>query len=153
MATQITKRLLAMLILAIVGVAAAAATIAFGVLSNNRSIQSYGTVKAVNVGVYWNSGCTNVTSSINWGMLSPGSSKNVTVYVKNEGNVALRLSLATQNWNPINASTYIGLSWNREAQTVSPGSVLAATLDLSVSSSIMGITNFSLDIIITGSEQ
>lgn len=35
----------------------------------------------------------------------------------------------------------------------SSGSVLSATLTLSVSSSISGITNFSFDIVITGTEQ
>lgn len=152
MAVQPTRTLLAtaMIVVAIVG--AAATITALGLLSNNRSIQSYGTVKAVNVGVYWNSGCTNVTSTINWGMLSSGTSKNFTIYVKNEGNVAVKLSLTTQNWSPSNAANYLGLSWNREGQIVNSGSFVAATLTLSVSSSISGITSFSFDIIITGTE-
>lgn len=59
----------------------------------------------------------------------------------------------SQNWNPANASTYVGLAWNREGQTVSVGSVLTANLSLSVSSSIAGITNFSFDMVIVGAEQ
>jgi len=153
MALQITRRLLATAMIAVAIVGAAAAITAFGVMSTNRSIQSFGTVKAVNVGVYWNSACTNVTSSINWGMLSPGSSKDVILYVKNEGNVAVKLSLAAQNWNPTSAPTYMGLSWNREGQIVNSGTVVTATLTLSVSSSITGITSFSFDIVITGTEQ
>jgi hypothetical protein len=153
MAAQITPRILATAMIAVAIVGAASTIIALGVLSNNKTVQSYGTIKAVNVGVYWNSACTNVTSSINWGMLSPGGSKNFTLYVKNEGNVAVKLSLVTQNWNPTSAPTYVGLSWNREAQTVTSGSVVAAILTLSVSSSISGITNFSMDIVITGTEQ
>ena len=153
MAVQLTHKLLATLALAAVGVGAATVMVSLGVLSNSTSIQSYGAVKAVNVGVYWNSGCTNVTSTINWGILSPGNSKDVTLYVKNYGNVAVKLSLVAQNWNPTNAADYMGLSWNREGQTVNSGSVVAATLTLSVSSSIGGITNFSFDIVITGTEQ
>ena len=153
MAVQLTQRFFATITLAILAVGAAAAIMAFGTLSNNRSIQSHGTVKAINVGVYWNSDCTNVTSSVNWGMLSPGTTKNVIIYVKNEGNVAVKLSLTTQNWSPSYAPNYIGLSWNREEQIVNSGSVVAATLTLSVSSSISGITNFSFDIIITGVEE
>lgn len=153
MAVQITQRLFATITLVILAVGAVAAILAFGALSNNRSIQSYGTVKAVNVGVYWNSGCTNVTSSVNWGMLSPGTLKNVTLYVKNEGNVAVTLSLVAQNWSPVNAPNYMALSWNRGGQTLTSGSVVSATLTLSVSSSITGITSFSFDIIITGVEQ
>jgi hypothetical protein len=153
MAVQLTQRLFATITLVILAVGAAAAIMAFGTLSNNRSIQSYGTVKAINVGVYWNSGCTNVTSTVNWGMLSPGTSKDFTIYVKNEGNVAMKLSLVAQNWSPTNAPSYMTLSWNREGQSVNSGSVLSATLSLSVSSSISGITSFSFDIIITGTEQ
>jgi len=153
MAVQITQRLFATITLVILAVGAVAAIMAFGALSNNRSIQSYGTVKAVNVGVYWNSGCTNVTSTVNWGMLSPGTLKNVTLYVKNEGNVAVTLSLAAQNWSPVNAPNYMALSWNRGGQTLTSGSIVSATLTLSVSSSISGITSFSFDIIITGVEQ
>jgi hypothetical protein len=153
MAVQLTHRLLATLTIAIVAVGAASILATYGLMSNSRSIQSYGAVKAVNVGVYWNSGCTNVTSTVNWGMLSPGDLKNVTLYVKNDGNVAVMLSLAAQNWNPSNASNYMGLSWNREGQIVNSGAVTTAILTLSVSSSISGITSFSFDIIITGVEQ
>ena len=153
MAVQLTRRFLATAIIAVAIVGAAATITAFGVLSNNRSIQSYGIVEAVNVGVYWNSGCTNVTSSVNWGVLSPGNSKSIIVYVKNEGNVAVKLSLVAQNWNPINAPNYMTLSWNREGQIVNSGSVITATLTLSISSSISKITNFSFDIVITGVEQ
>lgn len=153
MAVQITPRILATAMIAVAIVGAAATLTALGVLTSNKTIQSSGTVKAVNVGVYWNSGCTNVTSSINWGMLSPGGSKNYTLYVKNEGTVALKLSLSTQNWNPASASTYMTLSWNREAQVLTAGLVTSATLTLSVSSSTSGITSFSMDIVIVGTEQ
>jgi len=153
MAVQLTRRFLATAIIAVAIVGAAATITAFGVLSNNRSIQSYGIVEAVNVGVYWNSGCTNVTSTVSWGILSPGNSKNITLYVKNEGSVSVKLSLVAQNWNPTNAPNYMGLSWNCEGQIVNSGSVITATLTLSVSSGISEITNFSFDIVITGVEQ
>jgi type IV secretory pathway VirB10-like protein len=73
--------------------------------------------------------------------------------MKNEGNVAVKLSLIAQNWNPTNAPNYMGLSWNREGLIVNSGTVITATLTLSVSSSISGITSFSFDIVITGTEQ
>lgn len=152
MTVQLTPRILATALISVAIVGAAVTITSLGVLSGNKSIQSYGTVKAVNVGVYWNSACTNITSSINWGTLSPGGSKDFTLYVKNEGTVALRLSLSTQDWNPLNAANYMTLSWNREGQAVSFGSVVAATLTLSVSSSISGIASFGMDIVITGTE-
>jgi hypothetical protein len=147
---QNTQKILATIMLAVLGVGIATAITVSGLLSNSRSIQSSGTVKAVNIGVYWDSGCTNATSTIGWGMLSPGESKNVTVYLRNEGNVALRSNLTVQNWVPTGSSSYIGFVWNRENQTVAVGSVVTAVLTLSVSPSITGITDFSFDIVITG---
>jgi hypothetical protein len=152
LAVQPSRQVLAAVALALVALGVAAAVTAYGVLSSGRTVQSYGAVKAVNVGVYWNSGCTNVTSSVDWGLLSPGTSKNVTLYVRNEGNTVVGLSVACQSWSPAVASAYIGLAWNREGQTVSVGSVLMANLSLSVSSSVAGITSFSFDIVITGTE-
>jgi hypothetical protein len=136
--------------LAVLGLGIAAVITVSGLLSNSRTLQSSGTVKAVNIGVYWDSGCTNATSTIGWGMLSPGESKNVTVYLRNEGNVALRSNLTVQNWVPTGSSSYMGLVWNRENQTITAGSVVTAVLTLSVSPSITGITDFSFDIVITG---
>lgn len=153
MAVQPAQKLVVGVILAVVVLGVTAAMAALGALSNSKSLQSYGTVKTVNVGVYWNSGCTNATSTVNWGVLSPGTSSNVTLYVRNEGSVAVRLSLTTQNWNPANASSFIGLSWNREAQSVSAGTAVAAVLTVSVYSNVTGITNFSFDIVIAGIEQ
>jgi len=123
-----------------------------GVLVATRTISNTGNLKAVGVGVYWNSGCTSVVSSVDWGALAPGVTKDVTLYVKNEGTVSLSMNIRTDNWNPASASSYVTLSWNRENYVLSPGSVAQAVLTLSVSSSITGITNFSFDIIISGTE-
>jgi hypothetical protein len=150
---QPTQKLVAGAVLALIVLAVTASIAALAALSSSKSLQSYGTVKTVNVGVYWNSGCTNATSTVNWGVLSPGKSSNVTLYVRNEGSTTVRLSLSTQNWSPVNAPDYLGMSWNRETQSVAVGTVVAAVLTISVSSNITGITNFSFDIVIAGIEQ
>jgi hypothetical protein len=137
-------------ILAIVMVAMV--TSVLGALVTTRKISNTGNIKATGVGVYSDSSCTNPVSSIDWGLLEPGSSKQYTIYVKNEGNVKLKLSVSVSNWNPQSASNYLTLSWNRENYVLNAGSSVSATLTLSVSSSISGITNFSFDIIITGTE-
>lgn len=125
---------------------------ALGAMVATRTISNTGNIKAIGVGVYWDSSCTNAVSSIDWGALEPGETKNYTIYVKNEGNVQVMLSMTTSNWNPASASSYITLSWNRENYVLSSGSVVSAVLTLSVSSSISGVTSFSFDIIITGTE-
>jgi len=107
------------------------------------------TVETVGVGVYWDSGCSNRVSSIDWGTAEVGSVKTVTVYIRNEGNAAITLSINTTNWSPSTASKYISLSWNYDGQPIDPNQVIQVTLTLSVSSSITGISSFSFDIMIT----
>jgi hypothetical protein len=125
---------------------------AVGAFVATRTISNVGSLKAVGVDVYWDSSCTNIVSSINWGELEPGYDKQVTVYIKNKGTVPLRLSMTVNNWNPPSASTYMTLSWNCEGYVLGAGSVISTVITLSVSSSISGITSFSFDIIITGTE-
>ena len=129
-------------------------TLALSVLASvqtSRTVSNAGTVKAVGVGVYWDSACTDPLSSIGWGMLEPGSSKDVSCYIRNEGNSVSNLSMYTSNWNPSNASEYMSLSWDYGGQSINPDEVLQVTFTLSVSASIEGIMNFSFDIVIIGS--
>jgi len=120
----------------------------FSLLQASRTISNVGSVKGVGVGIYWNSACTNVTSSISWGILDPGSNKTVTVYVRNEGNTVVTLSKTTQNWIPSNASNYISLNWNYADQALSVNQVLQVSLTLVVSPAVTGIASFSFDIVI-----
>lgn len=125
--------------------------IAFALLQSSVRIGGRGAVKVVGVGVFWDRNCTNPVSFIDWGMVEPGSMNNVTVYVRNEGNVVANISLATENWNPSNAFDYLALSWNFDGRQLNPLEVVQVTLTLTVSSSVQGITSFSFDIIISAS--
>ena len=55
------------------------ALVVFGLLQSSVRMVGRGTVKAVGVGIYWDSNCTNTVSFIDWGMVEPGSMNNVTV--------------------------------------------------------------------------
>ena len=123
--------------------------LASGFTQSSVRIVGRGTVKAVGVGVFWNSNCTDPVSFIDWGMVEPGSMNNVTVYVRNEGNVASSISLATENWNPSNASDYLTLSWNYDGRQLNLLEVVQVTLSLAVSPSVQGIESFSFDIVIS----
>jgi hypothetical protein len=107
-------------------------------------------VKAVNVEVYWNQNCTESVASIDWGMLEPGESKNVTIYLKNEGNTPINISLNTSNWDPAEAENSITLSWNYVGESLQPDQALPTTFILSVAQNITNITAFNFDIIIIG---
>ena len=117
----------------------------------SKTIPNVGVVKAVGVEVYWDAALTNKVSSIDWGVLDPGSNKNVTVYIRNEGNSAVSLTMNTANWNPSTASNYMTLTWNYGGQSINVGAVIQVKLTLSVSASVAGITNFSFDINIVAS--
>jgi len=113
-----------------------------------RSVPNTGAVEAIGVGVYWDNECTNRLSSIDWGVLEPGSSKHVTCYIQNEGSSASTLSMYMSNWSPSNASDYLSLSWDYGGQSIDVDRVVQVTFTLSVDANIEGITNFSFDITI-----
>ena len=123
-------------------------TLVFGLLSASTTISNTGNVKAVGVGVYWDSGCSQEVSLIEWGSLDPGETSSVTVYVRNEGNVAVTLNMSTENWDPPEASSYITLSWDYSGQTLEPGESIQVTLTLSISSDVQNVTAFDFDIVI-----
>ena len=131
----------------ILGALAATSLVAYQRISNA------GNVKAVGVGVYWDSSCTSKVTSIDWGSLEPGAQVVKTVYIRNEGTVPVVLNMTTDNWNPASARDYITLTWNREDYVLNSGSAVSADLTLSVSSGVSGVTSFSFDIIISGTEQ
>ena len=105
----------------------------------------------IEIDVYGDAACTQVISSVGWGEIEAGSSKTRVVYVKNNGDDGVSLSLLTENWNPSGASNFLQLSWDYDGSTIVSGEVRQITLTLSVSSSASGIDGFSFDIVIIGS--
>jgi hypothetical protein len=118
-------------------------------VQTSRTVSSAGEVKGIGVGIYWEYACINKVSSINWGVLEPGSNRTVSVYVRNEGNALATMSQTTQNWNPPAASSHLTLTWNYAGQTLSVNQVLQTKLTLTLSSTVSDMTGFSFDITIT----
>jgi hypothetical protein len=114
-------------------------------------INNEGNLRTVGVGVYWDPECTQNVTTIDWGYLDLGDTTNVTVYINNEGSTPLILTMTHENWDPTSAPQYITLTWNRENHTLNTGHT-PATLTLTTSPDTTGITDFSFDIIITGTE-
>jgi hypothetical protein len=102
------------------------------------------------IGIYADNQCTNPPSSIDWGILEPGSSKNTICFIKNEGNKDLLLALKTSNWNPKNAFKDIAVTWNYDRTILKPGYVIQVSLTLSTSYKT-DFENLSVDITIVGS--
>ena len=121
-----------------------------GLLTTQKIMSSTGSVRSINVEVYWNMECTQIVNSINWGTPEPGDLVSKTVYIKNTGTVQMTLSMHCSGWNPQGVENYLTLSWDREGAQVNAGEVIPAILTLSVSGSITGITNFSFNIVLAG---
>jgi hypothetical protein len=115
----------------------------------SATIGSRGVVKTLGVGVYWDEECVNAVSQIDWGIIEPGLSMNVAVYIRNEGNVPTYISLNTTNWDPPCTSEFMTLSWDYSGQALQPNEAIKITLILLVSNTLQDITNFDLDIVIT----
>ena len=133
------------------------------------SFGNMASIKAIDVGVYWDEYCispvdvapgVNLTSSgprplagssgINWGFLAPGETKSVDVYVKNEGNFECTLKIFTEEWNPELAADYIGFATDYQDQILGTeeGSVLKVSLTLVISVNIHDVSTFSFQIVI-----
>jgi hypothetical protein len=131
----------------------ATVVVASGILFGSKTVNNAGTINSIGVGVYWETDCENAIDVIDWGYLEPGAHQNVTIYIRNEGNVPMVLNMSTDNWNPPPASGYIDLEWDLDGHIVNGYSVLEATLSLQVSSNVTEISDFSFDITIAGTEQ
>jgi hypothetical protein len=108
-------------------------------------------VTGANIGIYWDRGCTQEVSSINWGTLEIGGTQQVVVYVRNEGNDTFNLALATQDWQPGNASQWLSFAWSCRNTTIAAGHVVKVTQTLSVPSDLpSGFSSFSFNIVFQG---
>ena len=119
-------------------------------MERSRGISNQAAIKAVGVAVYQDPELTVPLTEINWGILEPGEAKNHTAYIKNESNVPITLVLITENWNPLNASKFVALTWDYDGQLLEVDGFVEVTFTLVVDSAISGIDTFSFDIVIVG---
>jgi hypothetical protein len=116
-----------------------------------QRIPSSATLKAVGVGIYKDVNFKVSVTQIDWGVVEPGQSKNFSAYIVNNSNVPITLSMTTENWNLVNASNFIALTWNYSGSEVAVDEYVLVTFVLTVSHAISGIAAFSFTIVIVGS--
>ncbi len=119
-------------------------------LQTNKTVYSSGQIKTIGIGIYWDENATNRVSSFDWGIVEPDSKKNIIVYIHNEGNSPITLSMNISNWNPSKAMSYMTLNWNYTGQQIDYSKSIRVELSLLVNKSIKEITNFSFDLTLTG---
>ena len=147
---RLSKPLIMVIALVVVATTLTAYTLA--TLNINKNISSSGTIStSPNIGVFSDSAHTINMTSINWGSVSAGGTATQVVYVQNTGTGTLTLTLTTSSWTPTGAGTYLVISWNQQGTQLTAGQSVAATITLTVSSSVTGVTSFSNSIAITGS--
>ena len=140
------------ILLAVGAMAVALSTVVFGLLSASQTVQNFGDIKAVGVGVYTDSSCTTKAVQIDWGALTPGETETFTLYIRNEGTTNVVLSRTTNNWTSSQASDYITLTWNKAGQTLARQTTTSAVLTLRVAANITGVSTFGFNIVIVGTE-
>jgi len=115
----------------------------------STTIQSRGTVKTLGVGIYWDEACSLPVSFLDWGIVEPNAQRNMTFFVRNEGNVPGIVSLSAVNWDPPSASGYMTLSWDYLGKILEPGEVILVTLTLFISPDIQGVITFNFETVIS----
>ncbi len=122
------------------------------VLTSTQTVPLNGSITAVNVGVYSDSGCTQTVTSLTVGTLNPGGTATQTVYIKNIGNVPETLTMAASSWNPSNATLSLTLTWNQQNTILPAGNSVPAVLTLTAASNCGSMTTFSCSVTITGTQ-
>ncbi len=144
------KRVLLLVVVACLAGMVVGSAVTFAFLSAQRAIPSAGLVVAVGVGVFSDVACSANLTSISWGNVYPGGSVSRIIYVKNTGNAPITLSMATSGWSPAAANGPISIAWSREGAVLAAGQSTAATITLSVSQVITGVSEFSVNIVVSG---
>jgi hypothetical protein len=121
-----------------------------GQTATKASLQSYGSIRTIGVGIYSDGYCVSSVSVVDWGALTPGNSISRTFYIRNEGSSDVTLTLLTRDWSPSVAENYLSLSWDYNGETLVEDEIVAVTFTLSVAQDISGIETFSFGIDVIG---
>ena len=125
--------------------------IAVGFLGSS-TVTSTATINGNMLGIYWDLGCTQGVDSISWGTLYVGSSRTVSMHIRNEGEATIHLSLTTTDWQPAEASEVLSLDWNYDGRKLYPNEVVPIGLRLSLSPDPKGLTSFGFNIVMSPEE-
>jgi len=127
------------------------------VFSSNvqRALAGSGVLSYGAIGVYWDGNCTEKVVEINWGVLEPGASEPVTLYIRNEGTEPLAVAVTTSNWMVVTTSGAIyneteHISFHASNFTLPVDSVVPTEWTITISENIRFVKNFSFDITVWG---
>jgi hypothetical protein len=123
--------------------------LAYAIYQNNLKLRNQGKVYVVGIAAYEDQPCTIKATSIDWGDIYAGDSKNRTLYFRNEGNLPVNLTYYVDNWSPPQASNILSVSWNYLSGTVlSPAEISPIAIILTSIFAELDFSSFSFDITI-----
>jgi hypothetical protein len=93
-----------------------------------------------------------------FGLIYPGQSTSCVVYFRNEGDVPFTLHMSTSDWVLRDSAgqllsqdhvQYFVVSWNYDNSVILSGEIKPVTLTLAISPSIVDVSTFSFNIVVT----
>jgi len=117
--------------------------------SHSVRIQGGGVIQTVGLEAFLDSNLTMKATAIDWDLMSPGGSSNVTLYLKSSSTIPAEIMFSTENWEPSVSQPFFNLTWNYNNQSLSPNHIIPVIFTLRVSENITGVTTFTFDLLIT----
>ena len=135
-------------LVAIVAIISVASTTLVSIMLSHSDydvyVPSLGTIKTLDVETYWDQNGERKRETLSWDeikieKLSWDEIKidplNTTVYVKSVSNFRVTLNIFLTDWNPVEISDYLTISWDYNGTLINPGEIIPVTMTLSASSS------------------
>ena len=107
-------------------------------------LPSLGTIKTIDVETYWDPNGENRRENLTWNEIKiekldldeiKTETVNTTLYVKSVSNFRVTLNMFLTDWNPVEISDYLTISWDYNGTILNPGEIIPVTMTLSASSS------------------
>ena len=137
-----------LVLVAIVAVVSVASTSLIAVMLSHSEDEIYlpslATIKTIEVEIYWDPDGENRRENLTWNEIQiqklegdevKMNQVNTTVYVKSVSNFRVTLNMFVTDWNPVEISDYLTISWDYNETILNPGEIIPVTMTLSASSS------------------
>ena len=102
------------------------------------------------IAVYSDPQATIACTNVDCGKVSPNSTSNQTIYIKNTGNVSETLKMITVNCNPLFARSPLTVTWNQDGTILEPGSIVPATFNLKMAANTGSFSDIIFNAVISG---
>jgi hypothetical protein len=137
-----------LVLVAIVAVISVATTSLVSIMLSHSDDEIYlpslGTIKTIEVETYWDPNGENRRENLTWNEIEiqklgwdevKVNPVNTTLYVKSVSNFRVTLNMSLTDWNPVEISDYLTISWDYNGTILNPGEIIPVTMTLSASSS------------------